>query len=45
MRTGTGFHPSDPDYTEGRGIALSEAQAVANFTAQKARRKPKIKKS
>jgi len=25
----TGFHPSDPDWTEGRGIAIREANAQA----------------
>jgi hypothetical protein len=26
---GSGFHPSDPDYTRGRGIALADAEATA----------------
>ena len=25
----TGFHPSDPDWTRGRAIALSEADSIA----------------
>jgi len=26
---GTGFHPSDPDWTRGRAIAIAEADALA----------------
>lgn len=25
----TGFHPSDPDWTQGRGIAVAQANAIA----------------
>ena len=26
---GTGFHPSDPDWTRGRAMAVTEAEALA----------------